>query len=137
MKNFNNKKIGIWGFGVVGSSALAFFDQFDLTSIQVLNNKPIQLPQTDNASFTILQDGQTIQNFLQTNDLILVSPGIPLHNYQDYAHKFISELDIFYDYNKIPTIAITGSLGKTSITHLLSNILQKIGIQTISPINSY
>lgn len=132
MKNFDNKKIGIWGFGVVGSSALTFFDQFDVTSIEILNNKPIELSHTHNIVFATLQDRQTIINFFENNDLILVSPGIPLHQYQAYAHKLVSELDLFYRHNSSPTIAITGSLGKTSITHLLTNILQKMNFQVIA-----
>lgn len=132
MNNFNNKKIGIWGFGVVGTSILTFFDHFDVTSIEILNNKPFELPQTRNVSYATLQDSSSIKVFFENNDVILISPGIPLHNYKDFAHKFISELDLFHHHNNIPTIAITGSLGKTSITHLLSNILQKIGIHTFA-----
>jgi len=132
MNNFNQKKIGIWGFGVVGKSALAFFEQFNLESIEILNNKSIDLPQTKNACYTTIQDSTTINKFFNTNDYILVSPGISLHNFQEYQHKFISELDLFYHHNKIPTIAITGSLGKTSITHLITNILQKNKINVIA-----
>lgn len=132
MNNFNNKKVGIWGFGVVGRSALIFFDQCNVTSIEILNNKSIELPQTRNICSAVFQDEQSIQAFLLSRDIILVSPGIPLHCYQAYAHKFISELDIFYHHNRIPTIAITGSLGKTTITHLLSNILQKIDMNTVA-----
>src|SRR3989339_2241248 len=102
VNNFNNKKIGIWGFGVVGTSALTCFDQFDVTSIEILNNKPIQLPQTRNVSFANLQDTSAIKDFFANNDIILVSPGIPLHSHQAYAHKFISELDLFYQHNNIP-----------------------------------
>lgn len=132
MNNFDNKKIGIWGFGVVGSSALTFFDQCNVTSIEILNNKPVELSRTRNIVFATLQAPTTIHNFFENNDLILVSPGIPLHEYQSYAHKLISELDLFYHHNSSPTIAITGSLGKTSITHLLTNILQKMNLHTIA-----
>lgn len=132
MNNFDNKKIGIWGFGVVGSSALTFFDQFNCLSIEILNNTSVVLPQTNNQAFATRQDQQSILNFFENNDIILVSPGIPLHEYQSYAPKLISELDIFYHHNKIPTIAITGSLGKTTITHLLTNILQKMNRKVIA-----
>ena len=132
MNNFSHKKIGIWGFGVVGTSALTYFDQYNLARIEILNNKPISLPKTNNICFATLQDPTTIKTFLDTNDYILVSPGIPLHDYQDYHHKFISELDLFHHHNKIPTIAITGSLGKTSITHLLTNILQKSSVHAVA-----
>lgn len=130
--NFDNKKIGIWGFGLVGASVLRFLDQFDLAHLEILHNKIIQLPQTRNTSFTTLQDSGAIDAFFMNNDYVIVSPGIPLHNYQAYQHKCISELDLFYAYNQIPTIAITGSLGKTSITHLLTNILQHQTINALA-----
>ena len=132
MNNFNQKKIGIWGFGVVGTSALTYFDQYNLAQIELLNNKFVNLPETANLCFATLQDATTIKSFLENNDYILVSPGIPLHDHQDYQHKFISELDLFHHHNKIPTIAITGSLGKTSITHLLTNILQKSNVRAVA-----
>jgi len=132
MHNFNHKKIGIWGFGVVGKSALTFFDQYNLEQISLLNNKAIDIPTSKNVIKFVMQDTETIINFLENNDYILVSPGIQLHNYQAYKHKFISELDLFYQNNTAPTIAITGSLGKTSITTLLSKILQLMHVHTIA-----
>lgn len=132
MHNFNHKKIGIWGFGVVGKSALIFFDQYNLEQITILNNKSIELPTSKNVIQIVMQDDTTIINFLENNDYVLVSPGIPLHDYQNYKHKFISELDLFYQNNVIPTIAITGSLGKTSITTLLSKILQTMNVHAVA-----
>jgi UDP-N-acetylmuramoylalanine--D-glutamate ligase len=133
MNNFSHKKIGIWGFGVVGSSALTYFDQFDCTSIQILNNTIIKsIPTSTNQVETFLQDDNTIKSFLEYNDFILASPGIKLHDYQQFAHKFISELDLFQQQSEWSTIAITGSLGKTSITHLLTTILQKMSCYAVA-----
>jgi len=132
MNNFTHKKIGIWGFGVVGKSAHTYFDQYKLEQICILNDKPIDLPISKNKIEFFIQNEETIHHFLENNDYILVSPGIPLHNYQSYQHKFIAELDLFYKNNKIPTIAITGSLGKTSITYLLSKILEKNNINAVA-----
>ncbi len=132
MYNFTNKKIGIWGFGVVGQSALTYFDQYPIRSIQILDTKQITLPSTKNIATIIIQTTDSIRSFLEDNDYILVSPGIKLHDYQQFSHKFISELDIYQIHASWPTIAITGSLGKTSITHLLTTILQKINIQALA-----
>src|SRR5581483_883729 len=80
----------------------------------------------------LLQDAQCTyvpqelyKNFLEDNDYIIVSPGIDTRPYKDYHHKFISELDIFFHHCKIPIIAITGTVGKTSVTTLLSKMLQQ------------
>lgn len=133
MNNFNHKKIGIWGFGVVGRSALSFFDQFTCTHIEILNTTIISdLPPTNNRIYTSVQNHITIQNFLENNDFILHSPGIKLHNYQNFAHKFINELDIFHTHASASTIAITGTVGKTSITHLLENIIKHTHDNTLA-----
>ena len=133
MNNFTNKKVGIWGFGIVGKSALSYFDKFNCTHIEILNSTAIKLSTvTNNKINTLIQDQSTIQTFLNENDFILASPGIKLHAYQNYHSKFISELDIFQANNKLKTIGITGSLGKTTITHLLTNILQELSHTTIA-----
>lgn len=112
--NFKNKKIGIWGFGVVGKSVYDFIQPFS-HSIQILDKQnqtnPHWIEQTEIS---------TIQ-FLEYNDIIITSPGIPLHKYQAYHHKFITELDIFAQQYIGKTIAITGTLGKTSITHAIQH----------------
>lgn len=132
MNNYSEKFIGIWGFGVVGQSALAYFDQYSCKQIEILDTKPIDKPTTNNKVITTLQLADTIIPFLARNDYILVSPGITLHGYELYAHKFISELDIYQAHATWKTIAITGSVGKTTITHLLTNILQKLHYPSIA-----
>lgn len=110
--NFTNKKIGIWGFGIVGKSALNYSQKFT-THIQILDKNKQNHPKW------IEQNELSIQNFLKWNDYIITSPGIKLHEYKKYQHKFITELDIYQQQYSGNTIAITGTLGKTSITTLL------------------
>ncbi|MBP6869765.1 UDP-N-acetylmuramoyl-L-alanine--D-glutamate ligase [Candidatus Babeliales bacterium] len=124
MNIFQDKKIGIWGFGVVGLSALTYFDQQQVQQIEILDTKKITLPATKNHVFATIQTDASILNFLHSNDYILASPGIKLHNYQNFAYKFINELDLIYHKTHYKTVAITGTVGKTSITHLLEKILQ-------------
>ena len=124
MNRFQNKKIGIWGYGIVGRSALQFFNTQSLQSIEILDNKEIDLPLTSAPITITLQTQDSIQKFLQSNDYILPSPGIKLHNYQQFAHKFINELDLLHNHTNNSIIAITGTVGKTSITHLLEQIIK-------------
>ncbi|MGZ6255215.1 MAG: UDP-N-acetylmuramoyl-L-alanine--D-glutamate ligase [Candidatus Chromulinivorax sp.] len=133
MRNLYQKNIGIWGFGIVGQSALDFFDKQQCNSIQILDKKEINLPTTQTPTISILQSPDTIKEFLDTNDYILTSPGIKLHDYQNFTHKFITELDILTTRNQeMQTIAITGSIGKTSITHILAKIMQHTYPNTIA-----
>ena len=131
--NINNQlpsaksKIGIWGFGVVGKSILSF-----LTS---LPNKEYQISILEQRSLTpleqelikghnaLLVDQKFLHQFLEMNDYIIASPGVDLTPYKDFQEKWITELDLFSAVNKTPVIAVTGSVGKTSIVTLLTGLL--------------
>ncbi|HSW76581.1 MAG TPA: NAD(P)-dependent oxidoreductase, partial [Candidatus Saccharimonadales bacterium] len=120
--DLKNKKIGIWGLGIVGSSVLEYIKQFT-NHIQILDSK-------SHATINVIvQTSQTIKKFLNDNDIIIPSPGIPLQAYQKkYGAKFICELDIFssqiaQNNGPVKTIAITGTVGKTSITHILQQCI--------------
>ncbi len=126
----DKKRIGIWGLGAVGTSALHFFQR---------RGNPIEvfdLKKPSNHALHILsattrytqQDGdESIKDFLERNDAILVSPGINITPYTRYAHKYISELDLVWQSTTVPIIGITGTVGKTTLTTLLFNYLQKQG----------
>ncbi|NBQ17415.1 UDP-N-acetylmuramoyl-L-alanine--D-glutamate ligase, partial [bacterium] len=65
--------------------------------------------------------------FLELNDFIVASPGIDLEPYKDYQDKWLTELDLFSAVNTTPVIAITGSVGKTSVVTLLTGLLNAFG----------
>jgi UDP-N-acetylmuramoylalanine--D-glutamate ligase len=118
--NFAGKKIGIWGSGIVGKSAIEFFKQ-EKSQIQLLHqDKNILI---DSEIEQIEQTPASTHLFFEYNDYILPSPGIPLHNYSAFNDKIITEVDILQDRYRKPIIAITGTAGKTTVTHLLQKIL--------------
>ena len=132
MKN-SNDRIGIWGFGVVGQSILKFFATETGIPISVMdkkqpNSQQKELLNTYNATFF---DETQIKDFLKNHTEIYVSPGIDLRPYRRwynnwyYAKKWRSELDLFSSIWDKPIIAITGSVGKTTVTHLLSKLLEQ------------
>lgn len=132
-------KIGILGFGVVGKSALKFFqnkktrDEFridvwdqkilDTDSQKFLTDKMIQFFDSESHS---------LDQFIQSHDYIIPSPGVNLNDFYAYKDKFICELDLFADNFKKPTIAITGSLGKTTTTKLLGKLTGQISKSLIN-----
>lgn len=72
------------------------------------------------------------QNTFDQAACLVPSPGIPLTTpYIRAAMKkqvpVKSELDIFYMYNTLPVIAITGTNGKTTVTTLLGQMLTQCG----------
>lgn len=120
------QRIGIWGFGAVGKSAFRFFHgQGNPLEILDLTESTKKLP--DNVTYTQQQTSSDITDFLTRNDAILVSPGIDTSHYSIFRNKFINELDLMCQQLKKPWIGITGTVGKTTITTLLSQYLQQAG----------
>ena len=116
------KTIGIWGFGIVGKAALTFFNN---AHVQVWDAK--KLGENDQA--LIAEHGATyaqcsLDEFLEQCDEVLPSPGVNLDAHAKYAHKFLNELDLFASSFRGKTIAITGTLGKTTVTSQLGLLLQ-------------
>jgi len=125
IKALQNKKIGIWGFGKVGRSYLAFcatqgisctiYDQRHLT--------PDEQALIRDHNATVAQH-ISLAEFLSQHDVILASPGINTNPYRNQA-QFMCELDLFSQAWHKPYIGITGTLGKTTITTLLGQLLSK------------
>ena len=123
------EKIGIWGFGTTGKAAVRYcsgtppeaeleildkrlFTELTEHEQQILTQyKSIYIPQTE------------LTHFLERNTFIIPSPGIDLHPYSQYNHKWLTELGLFARAWHKPIIAVTGTVGKTSLVHLLSHVL--------------
>lgn len=131
--NIENKKIGIWGLGVVGKSLVRFFASRG-TTVQVMEKKILNQEEIDllhkNAIKYIPE--KHVDHFFENNDYVFVSPGIDFRPYRHFAYKIITELDLFYLYFKKPIIAITGTVGKTTITTLLAQSLQHARLRIAS-----
>ena len=128
LQKFKNKKIRIWGFGKVGTSYLSLLQNYT-SSITILDKKNTQQIFSEHITFRI-QTPEEIISLFTANDYICISPGINISAYEMYAEKCITELDIFPHLWNKETIAITGSLGKTTITSLSAQILHNYHIQT-------
>lgn len=124
----SSKKIGVWGLGVVGMSALNYFVKKGY-QVQAMDQKESNTAQQEllNSLNVPFFDQKELRSFLDFNDYILPACGIDLRPYSEYQHKFLSELDLFGAQCTAPVIAITGSVGKTTTTHLLSELLKAAG----------
>lgn len=119
----NNKIIGIWGFGRVGQSVARFCAQKD-AQIMVWNDSPIECPYPQASS---------LDQLLEDCDYIVPSPGVDITPYFDRCpEKWLMELDIFQYYFIKKKIAITGTLGKTTVTTQLTESLKKCGLRAIA-----
>lgn len=131
---FSHKKIGIWGFGKTGQSFLSLIAAHHPDLISITQQHELS-PQQD---ALIKEQGarwvpyELLPQFLEAHDLILPSPGIDLSAYTEYQDKFISELDLFAQLVTVPTIAITGSVGKTTTVTFLTELLNKLGKKALA-----
>lgn len=120
--NLKHKKIGIWGFGIVGNSYYTFCQSLNAQITIMDKNAGQQLP--DRVLF-VQESPENIIPFLQDHDYILLSPGVQADQYDQWKHKFVTELDLFTPLWSKKITAITGSLGKTTVTSFLEELLQK------------
>jgi len=122
----HQQKIGIWGLGIVGKATLEYFIPYKNTlsvmDKQFPNNQNKEFLNKNNITFYHEND---LSSFFAKNDLVLASPGINHPTLQKYKHKLISELDLFENNYKKLKIAITGTVGKTTITTILGELLNK------------
>ncbi len=121
-------KIGIWGLGTVGKSALRYFQKQGY-QVQLFDDGKFhqyELTKIERMGTTLIKNRNL---FLQTNDFILPSPGIDLRPYKKWKKKWLAELDIIQQQFTKPVVAITGTNGKTTITHLLSELLKAQGLR--------
>ncbi len=133
--NKKNTKIGIWGFGCLGKAAVHYFIDQGYT-IEVMDNQKLSLATLQNfanKNIHFRDEKNDKERFFLSNDFLLPSPGIDISKYYaTYYNKWISELDFFQTKFKKPIIAITGSVGKTTIAHMLSEILDYHGVRRIT-----
>lgn len=131
--NLSRKRIGIWGYGVVGRSTLRYLTSRNV-QISVYDQKELSLEQQQEiaAAKAKLYLPNELEQFLAENDYLIPSGGIDLRKHEAIRPKLLAEFDLFCDSwrrcaKPVPIIGITGTVGKTSVTHLLSEILKAHG----------
>ena len=134
------KQIGIIGFGVVGKSVLRFLIQNEFLQSKLCQNALIsvwdQRSLSNQERKVIEQYGakfihssfKSLDSFFDNQDIVVASPGIKLSSYilhtnMQNNNKITGELDLLASVFKKKTIAITGTLGKTTITKLLHQLM--------------
>lgn len=126
--NFTGKRIGIWGYGITGKATAEFLLARG-AKLSIMDQHKL----TDETGY-FAANGVTLFNqdqmeaFFEAQDRIIPSAGIDMRPYYEkYKNKWLFELDIFAQEFHKPYIAITGSVGKTTITSLLSQLLNLYG----------
>ena len=129
MHNLTHKEITIWGYGVTGRAAarLCYIEGArKITTIDSQNHVPRE-PWEQNLTYVHEEQAEPA---LAHADTIFLSPGIDVNRVPpQHRSKMTSELDFFAARTAQPIIGITGTVGKTTIATLLSDILIQYGMK--------
>lgn len=111
-------KAAILGFGKSGKSAYKLLKSLGYNEIDIFDDgKDSGYP--------------PVMEYVDIYDKTVVSPGIDRARYDNIPSKITSEIELAYDAmdDDAKIIAITGTNGKSTTTHLTAQILNKAGIK--------
>src|SRR6202000_2042949 len=133
------KKVLVVGLGKSGLAAALFLRRrgaqvtvSDLRSAQALSK---EIPSLLEAGILVEAGGHGLLTF-RRQDLIVVSPGVPLNTpelvqVRNLGLPIIGELELAARFLKGQILAITGSNGKTTTTSLAGKIFADAGLPTL------
>lgn len=137
LTTYQGKKVLVIGLGLSGRSAAAFLLTLGAEVHGVDRNAA--LLETHPDLLVIKQKGLTVKLDLEVNDLtgfdlVVLSPGIPIsHPLAEKALQMgielVGEIELGCRAAKHSMIGVTGTNGKTTVTLLITHVLNKNGFQ--------
>jgi len=133
------KKVLVVGLGKSGLAAALFLRhrgaQVTVSDVRSAEALAKDIPALLEEGINVEAGGHGLLTF-RRQDLIVVSPGVPLNTpeltqVKSFGLPVIGELELAARYMKGKILAITGSNGKTTTTALLGEILKEAGIPTL------
>ena len=134
-----NKRVLVVGLGRSGVASALFLKErgarvtvSDAKSEDQLRD---EIPALLDQGITV-ETGSHGERTFQNQDLIVVSPGVPvdappLVQARALGEPVIGEIELAAEFLQGPIVAITGSNGKTTTTTLVGEILAKSGVKTL------
>ncbi len=128
----SGKKVLVAGAGKTGISTARFLLQKGATVTVADANIKAEIPEDLRQSNSRIITGPHESSIFTEQDLIIISPGIPLviepiAKAMSKGIKVISEIELASIFTETPIIAITGTNGKTTTTTLLQHIFKTCG----------
>jgi UDP-N-acetylmuramoylalanine--D-glutamate ligase len=139
MLDLKNKKVLVVGLGKSGLSAALFLRrrgaQVTVSDVRSAEQLAKEIPALIEAGIMVESGGHGLLTF-RRQDLIVVSPGVPLNTPELVQAKnlglpVIGELELAARFLQGKMLAVTGSNGKTTTTTLLGEILSSAGLPTL------
>jgi len=130
--NLSGKKVLVAGAGKTGISSTRFLLHQNAKVTLVDSNRRTDIPSDILHSRATIATGPHDNRLFTGQDMIVVSPGIPLTIEPLVAAEkngvpILSEIELAYRCSKTPVIAVTGTNGKTTTTTLLRHIFETCG----------
>jgi len=139
---FNGKRITLMGLGLLGrgvgdarflAGCGAELIVTDLKTKEQLADSLEQLKEFSNITYRL---GEHVLEDFQDRDLVLKAAGVPLNSpYIAEAKKnqipVRMSADLFVELSGLPTVAITGTRGKSTVTHMISHIVKTAGKEVL------
>jgi UDP-N-acetylmuramoylalanine--D-glutamate ligase len=139
IKKYHNKNVIVIGLARSGVGAANLLCELGV-HVQIRDSKPAS-ELTDfikklNPSVTVETGAHYKVPLLKETALVVISPGVPLHNSLVQEARFrgievIGELELAFSIADAPFIAITGTNGKTTTTALTNHLLKQAGLKTL------
>ena len=139
MMELKGKKVLVVGLGKSGLAAALFLRhrgaQVTVSDARSAEALAKDIPALLEEGIMVETGGHGLLTF-RRQDLIVVSPGVPLNTpelaqVRSFGLPVIGELELAARFLKGRILAITGSIGKTTTTALVGEILEKAGIPTL------
>ncbi|MGD0740125.1 MAG: UDP-N-acetylmuramoyl-L-alanine--D-glutamate ligase [Terracidiphilus sp.] len=133
------KKVLVVGLGKSGLAAALFLRrqgaQVTVSDIRSAESLAKEIPALLDEGVMVEAGGHGLLTF-RRQDLIVVSPGVPLNTPElvqarNFGRPVIGELELAARFLKGKILAITGSNGKTTTTALAGEILKESGLPTL------
>jgi UDP-N-acetylmuramoylalanine--D-glutamate ligase len=139
MMELKGKKVLVVGLGKSGLAAALFLRrrgaQVTVSDVRSAEALAKDIPALLEEGIMVEAGGHGLLTF-RRQDLIVVSPGVPLNTpelaqVKSFGLPVIGELELAARFLKGKILAITGSNGKTTTTALVGEILTKAGLPTL------
>ena len=137
--DLTNKRVLVVGLGRSGVASALFLKERG-ARVTVSDAKPEdqlrdEIPVLLDHGIAV-ETGRHGERTFQNQDLIVVSPGVPvdappLVQARALGEPVIGEIELAAEFLRGPIVAITGSNGKTTTTTLVGEILAKSGLKTL------
>lgn len=135
MSYLYNKIIGIWGYGTTGAAAVHHAQRHGAAQILVYDDKELSETTRNKLSnqHVVVYPPAAQTEFIKHAHVIIKSPGVSCTVLNHAAReKIVPEFDLFTEIWPHPIIAVTGTIGKTTITSCLSQLLTACGTPAVA-----